>query len=243
MFAKILAVLVVLIGIFAGVAYVQPDTYDVSRSTTINAPPAVVFEQVNNLRKWESWSPWKELDPTQKITFAGPEAGKDAKMTWSGDAWKVGEGSMMISESQPNERVAFNLEFVKPMKGTSTAEFTFKSEGNQTLVTWNSKGQKDFLAKAMGLVFNCEKMMGDQFDKGLGDLKKLAEATAQTAPVAAPPVPEPVIPAPVPEAAPVPAPDAAAPIPETPEAAPAPTPEAAPAAPAPEPAPAAPQQP
>src|SRR5688572_5365298 len=122
MFAKILAVLVVLIGIFAGVAYVQPDTYDVTRSTTINASPAIVFEQVNNLRKWESWSPWKELDPNQKVTFSGPEAGKDAKLSWSGDPWKVGEGSMMISESQPNERVAFNLEFVKPMKGTSTAE-------------------------------------------------------------------------------------------------------------------------
>src|SRR6476646_1368419 len=81
---NIFLVLVVLIGIFAVVVALQPAEYVVQRSATINAPPAVVFAQVNDFHNWEGWSPWAKLDPAAKNSFEGPPAGAGSIFRWSG---------------------------------------------------------------------------------------------------------------------------------------------------------------
>jgi hypothetical protein len=65
------------------------------------------------------------------------------------------------------------------MAGTCEAEFTFKPEGNQTVVTWTMTGKNNFIAKAMSLVMDCDKMVGGQFEKGLASIKSIAEAPAK----------------------------------------------------------------
>jgi hypothetical protein len=87
----------------------------------------------------------------------------------------VGAGSMTITESKPGELVRFNLEFLKPFKGTSTSEFTFKTEGKQTTVTWSMSGKNNFMAKAVGLFMDCDKMVGGQFEQGFANLKSVVE--------------------------------------------------------------------
>jgi uncharacterized protein YndB with AHSA1/START domain len=176
MFKKILLVLAVLIVVFVVVVLTRPDNFKVERSATIPAPPAAVFAQVNDLHKWKEWSPWAKLDPNAKETFSGPEAGKGASFAWSGNS-EVGEGSMTITDSRPNELVAFNLVFVKPFAGTSTAEFTFKPEGDQTNVTWAMSGRNNFIAKAIGLFMDCDKMVGGQFEQGFTNLKAAVAKT------------------------------------------------------------------
>lgn len=175
MFKIVLIGLAIAIGVFAIVAAMQPDEFRVSRSTTIAAAPTAIFPHVNDLHKWEAWSPWIKLDPNAKNSYEGPTEGVGAKMSWDGNM-EVGKGSMTITKSQPNESVEFRLDFEKPIEGTDTAEFTFKPDGNQTVVTWSMYGPKNFIAKAMGLIFNCEKMVGEQFEKGLSSLKSIAEA-------------------------------------------------------------------
>src|SRR5262249_10520255 len=133
------------------------------------------FPHVNNLREWKEWSPWAKMDPNAKETFEGPAAGKGAVMTWAGNR-KVGEGSMTITESKTNNAVRFRLDFRKPMKPISTAEFTFTPEGRATKVTWSMSGHNNLIGKAMGLVMNCDKMVGGQFEKGLASLKSIAES-------------------------------------------------------------------
>ena len=97
-------------------------------------------------------------------------------MRWAGNK-KVGQGSMTIIESRPDEFISFKLEFLKPFAATNTAEFTFTSENDQTTVTWTMYGKNNFKSKAMGLIMNCEKMVGGQFEKGLAALKSVVEAT------------------------------------------------------------------
>lgn len=178
MLIKILIALVLIIVVVVIVVAMRPADFRVARSTTITAPAEVVFAQVNDLHKWEAWSPWANLDPNAKNSFEGPPAGPGATFAWSGNN-QVGEGRMTITESRPHELVRFKLEFVKPMKGTSTAEFTFKPEGNQTVVTWSMFGKNNFIAKAVGMFMNCDKMVGGQFDKGLAQMKSIAEAVAE----------------------------------------------------------------
>lgn len=177
MIKKILIVLIVIIAAFAVIASMQPAEFRVSRSLNISAPADVIFSNVNNLHQWKAWSPWASLDPNAKESFEGPDAGVGAIMKWAGN-YKVGEGSMTITESQPNEVIKFKLDFLKPMQATNTSEFALTPESQSTSVTWTMHGTNNFIGKAMSLIFNCEKMIGSQFEKGLANLKVIAETEA-----------------------------------------------------------------
>jgi len=174
----ILLVIAAVIVLLVAVVATRPSDFRVTRSTAISAPPAVVFAQVNDFHNWDGWSPWARMDPEMKATYAGPAAGTGAVYSWVGNN-KVGEGRMTIMESHPSDLVRIKLEFIKPFAATNTAEFIFQPQGNQTTVTWNMTGKKNFMTKAMGLVMNMDKMIGGQFDQGLAQMKSVAETAAK----------------------------------------------------------------
>ena len=178
MLKKILIALAVIIVVLVVIVALQPSDFRVARSATISAPPPAVFAQVNDFHKWEAWNPWGKIDPAMKQTYEGAPAGPGAIYTWSGNN-EVGEGRMTITDSRPSDLIRVKLEFFKPFAATNTAEFAFKPEGNQTLVTWSMFGEKNFMAKAVHLVMNMDKMIGGQFEKGLADMKSAVEAPAK----------------------------------------------------------------
>lgn len=175
MLKRIFAILAVIVVVFVVVAALQPAEYRVARSISISAPPSVVFAQVNDLHKFQTWSPFAKIDPAAKNVFEGPPSGTGAVFVWSGNA-EVGEGRMTIIESHPDDLIRFQLDFVKPFTSTATAEFTFKPDNNQTVVTWTLAGRKNFVSKAISLFMSMDKMIGSQFEKGLADLKSLCES-------------------------------------------------------------------
>ena len=61
--------------------------------------------------------------------------------------------------------------------GTNDVEFAFQPNGTQTKVSWTMVGNLNFITKAMDMLIGMDKMVGDQFSRGLADLKKVAEAT------------------------------------------------------------------
>lgn len=172
---KILLGLAVVVIAFLGIVAVQPSTFRVERSATFAAPPEKVFSQVNDFHNWDAWSPWAKLDPNVKNSFDGPAAGEGAKFHWNGNN-DVGEGGMTITESKPGELVRIKLDFIRPMASTSTTEFTFEGEGNQTRINWAMFGENDFMGKAFCLFMNMDKMIGGDFERGLASMKKIVEA-------------------------------------------------------------------
>ena len=171
----ILAAIAVII--FIILAAMQPSDFRVTRTGIIAAPASAVFDYVNDLQKWEAWSPWAKLDPEASNSFEGPASGIGAIMRWAGNN-KVGQGSMTIMESRPDEFIGIRLEFLKPFAATNTAEFIFNSENDQTAVTWTMYGKSNFKSKVIGLIMNCEKMAGGQFEKGLANLKSVVETAS-----------------------------------------------------------------
>lgn len=174
MFKKILLVLLALIAAFVIYVALQPDAYKVERSVTIAAPADKVFENVNNLRKWEAWSPWAKIDPDAKIAFEGPDAGKGAAMTWNGND-EVGEGKMTVVESDPDKAVNIKVSFTRPFEGGTNSDFSFTPKGDQTDVAWSMHGTHSLMEKAFCVVFDGLGMMGKDIDKGLSQLKSVAE--------------------------------------------------------------------
>lgn len=178
MFLKILVALAVVVALFLVVAATQPSEFRITRSATIDAPAEVVFSQVNDFHKMNTWSPWLNPDPAARQTYEGASSGTGAIFEWAGNS-KVGEGRLTIAESRPNNLVRMNMEFFKPMKNTATAEFTFKPVGSQTEVTWAMFGKRPFAGKVISLCVNMDKMIGGNFEKGLAQLKTLTESTAK----------------------------------------------------------------
>ena len=170
----LIAFAVIVVGLVIVVA-MQPSEFRVARSTTISAPPPAVFAQVNDFHKWEAWNPWGKIDPAMKQTYEGAPAGIGAIYTWIGNN-KVGQGRMTLTESRPSDLIRIKLEFFKPFAGTNIAEFTFKPAGNQTAVTWSMTGKNNFMAKAIHLFMNMDKMIGGQFEMGLAQMKSIVEA-------------------------------------------------------------------
>lgn len=180
MLKKILIGLAVVIAVFVVIVALQPADFVVTRSAPMNATPEAVFERVNDLRKWQDFSPWAKLDPNAKITFSGPATGVGSAFGWAGNK-DIGEGRMTITESSPGKLVRYRLDFVKPFEGTNDSALAFERNGNQTVVTWSMSGKNNFLFKAVGLFIDCDKMVGEQFEQGLQNLKKLVEAPGAAA--------------------------------------------------------------
>jgi uncharacterized protein YndB with AHSA1/START domain len=174
--ALVLAVVIVALLIYAST---RPDTFRVQRTREINAPAERIFPLIANLKSMNTWNPFVEPDPAIKISYSGPENGKGAAHTWSGNS-NVGAGRIEITEAVPPARVAMRLVMVKPMKADNAVEFTLAPNGRGTGVggtdvTWAMSGSQPLLAKVMSLFIDCDRMVGGQFEKGLAKLKTIAE--------------------------------------------------------------------
>lgn len=150
-------------------------TYTVERSAVVGAPPQQVFDLVSDFRQWRRWSPWEDLDPDLRRTFSGAEAGRGAVYEWSGNR-KAGEGRMEITDAEPPGRITVALDFVKPFRSSNVTTFTFTPEGDQTRVTWSMTGPRPLMMRLLGPIFNMEKMVGGDFEKGLARLDTAARA-------------------------------------------------------------------
>lgn len=175
---KILLSLAVVIAVFLIVVATRPADFRVERSATIAASPSALFEQVNDHRKFAVWNPFMKLDPNVKNTYSGPDSGVGAVCSWDGNS-DIGAGSATITESKPGELVRQRMDWKRPMEGVATVDFTFKPEGDKTVVTWAMYGKNGFMGKAVSLFMDCDKMVGPQFEKGLAELGKVAAATAE----------------------------------------------------------------
>ena len=174
MLKKISMGLILVILVVLGLAFTQPDSFTVQRSATIKAPPAKVMAYLNDFHQWPAWSPWEKLDPNMQRTFEGAPSGKGAVYAWSGDD-KVGQGRMEIVDSNVPSSLAIKLDFIKPFASSNQTEFALQPQGDATVVTWTMKGPSMFVTKLMGVFYSMDKMIGKDFEKGLAQLKELAE--------------------------------------------------------------------
>ncbi len=178
MLKKILLGLVAVIALFLLYAATRPAGYRVERSLAIAASPLALFDQVNDHRKFNAWNPFLKADPNVKLTYSGPGSGVGAVCSWDGNS-QIGAGSSTITESKPGELVRLRMDWKRPMEGTGTCDFTFKPQGERTVVTWAMYGQNNFLGKVVSVFLDCEKMCGPPFEEGLANLARIAAAPAR----------------------------------------------------------------
>lgn len=173
----VLGILFVVIvgGSYAVVATSSGDVY-VERSILVDAPPEIVFGEVDDMRRWERWSPWTEMDPDMEFMYMAIPRGKYAGYTWKSDDDQVGSGMLMVTLSEPNQRVitdwTMNRKGRQPLK--AVGDFKFIEADGGTKVIWIFRSQVQGIEKLFGAVMAYS--LGSTFDRGLERLKEVSEA-------------------------------------------------------------------
>lgn len=155
-------------------SFLLPSHVTVERSAVFKAPAPVVFEQVNKLQNWEKWSPWHQIDPAMKLTYEGPDAGVGAKYNWFSEHPNVGNGSLTITKSIPNQHIATLMQFEGQNDGL--AFYTFEETTEGIKVTWRMESEmgSNPLNKYMGLMMDSF-FVGPSFEQGLESLRTIVE--------------------------------------------------------------------
>lgn len=116
------------------ISFLLPSERRIEASVKIDAPIQIVFDQVNDLRNWESWSPWKKMAPMMEMSYSNPPSGKNAFLKWRSTHPRIGTGKLILTEVIPNEKIVTVMDFEEGRD--NTAEFTFKEENDAVKVTW-----------------------------------------------------------------------------------------------------------
>ncbi|MFC0358285.1 SRPBCC family protein [Kytococcus schroeteri] len=148
-------------------------TFQVTRSVEISASPEEVFPYLNDLHLWQQWSPWEEVDPDLRRCYSDPANGVGATYAWEGNR-KAGKGEMEITHSEVG-RVSLDLRFEKPFRADNQVAFTLAPTAVGTLVTWTMTGTRGRVMALVNKVADFDAMIGRDFEKGLGRLKRAVE--------------------------------------------------------------------
>ncbi|WP_152287135.1 SRPBCC family protein [Flavicella marina] len=150
--------------------------YSVERSIAINQPKQFVFDYIKYLKNQDNYSKWATMDPDMKKTFSGIDGTVGFISAWDSDNDEVGKGEQEILSIDEGRRIDFELRFFEPFQSTETGFMTTKQINDTTTqVTWGFKGHMDYPMNLMLLVMDFEKMLGDDFDYSLNQLKKILE--------------------------------------------------------------------
>ena len=162
-------------------SFLMPTKQKLERTVTINAPAAVVYEQLSKLENFNKWSAWSRSDSSASYSISGTDGTVGAVSAWKGDPGLSGEGKMEITSLDPGKGVAHALYFNKPKKAKAGSRFTLKENNGNTTVTWNFEMHTPRPWNIFNLFYSMDKEMGEDFENGLASLKTLSE-TATGAP-------------------------------------------------------------
>ena len=166
---------VVLAGL-VGFVQLQPGSIELTRTVEVAASPDDVRPFARDLRLWNQWSPWADIDPSVQNAFSEPSAGLGAWYTWQGND-EVGKGKMTVSADEP-KRIVHAIAFEQPMEDVATSTITWMGDTEKTTISWTFRQEAGFTTKAANLVLDIEGMLTKDYDKGLARLKPLVEEAA-----------------------------------------------------------------
>jgi hypothetical protein len=158
--------------------YLFPREVSLERSIYIDKPPQTIFPYVNDYRKFNSWSPWRHIDPAMEYKYSGPETGVGATMSWHGENSNEGSGTQTIIASTPDSTVLNKLNFGDGSE--ASAEFRLMPQNGGTQVVWSFNTDTGGGPRERWMGLAIKKMVGESYEQGLAKLKQLMESSTKT---------------------------------------------------------------
>ncbi len=147
-----------------------------TRDVIINRPANEVWEYVILLKNQQNYSKWATLDSAMTTYYKGQDGTTGFVSGWKGNK-AVGAGEQEIVKIDTGKRkIDYELRFIKPMKSTNKAFMILEPTGDSTTkVSWGFEGKMNYPFNLMQLFINLNQSIGDDFEYGLGRLKKIME--------------------------------------------------------------------
>lgn len=170
---RAIVILIALAVLLLAIGLALPSQFKVQRSIEIGAPASKVYPLIAAPAAWARWSVWNQRDPAMKIEYAGPASGNGARWNW--ESKTEGNGAMEFTDAVTDQRIGYRLSF-PDMGMQSSGRLVLEPAGNGVRVTWTNEG--DMGANPVNRWFGLfmDRLVGPDFEAGLANLKKLAEA-------------------------------------------------------------------
>jgi hypothetical protein len=156
-------------------AFIQKE-YAVKRQIVVNQPQQIVFEYIKFLRNQDSFSKWATIDLNMTKEYRGTDGAVGFVSAWNSDNKKVGKGEQEIIKITEGERIDSKIRFIKPFQGKANAFMSTESAGeNKTRVIWGIESGMKYPMNIMLLFMDMDKVIGNDLEVGLTNLKKIQE--------------------------------------------------------------------
>ena len=173
-FLRILLILILLLIVVVVVAgLLAPKETNISVSNTINAPKEQVWEQIVKFKNWPNWSPWIKMEPDVALTYSGTDGEPGSSYHWVGK--ETGEGNMSNTGVE-NGQMNYGLHFVKPFEGDADGYLKVEDSAGMSKVTWAFHSQDGFIMRGLSSLMGMNKMLTQQFNDGLKNMKEYVES-------------------------------------------------------------------
>ncbi|RYU89428.1 polyketide cyclase [Mucilaginibacter terrigena] len=175
--------LLTIAGILAGIivivivlALIAPKAYTIQRSIIINKPRQQVFDYIKYLRNQDHYSKWVMMDPNKRMTYTGTDGTEGYNAAWDSDIKQAGKGHQTLEKIVEGERVEIRVVFIKPFAGVADTYIATQTvTDDTTTVKWSFDSSMPFPMNAMLLFINMEKMLGNDMEESLNNLKRVLE--------------------------------------------------------------------
>ncbi|MBP6432381.1 MAG: SRPBCC family protein [Ferruginibacter sp.] len=148
---------------------------NVSKEVVINKPKQDVFNYIKQLKNQNNYAVWNKMDPNMKQTFTGTDATVGFISAWEGNK-DVGKGQQTITKITEGERFETELKFIEPWESKANAFMTTTAVNDSTTkVSWGFESKMAYPMNITKLFMDMEKMLGDDYQKGLANLKTVLE--------------------------------------------------------------------
>lgn len=172
----LLALILTIVAVILIAALFMKKEMDIVREVTINKPKQDVFNYIKYIKNQDNFSKWNLTDPGMKKEYNGTDGTVGFRYHWTSDNKHVGEGEQTIAAIIEGEKVETDLHFMKPMQGNARAFFTTEAIGPaETKVKWGFHSVMPWPKNSMQLFMDMDKMVGDDLQAGLSNLKTVME--------------------------------------------------------------------
>lgn len=174
MIAAIIIAVIVLIPVIA--AAMMPEDYVIVNNVTIHRSQQEVFDYLKYLRNGNNFNKWVLKDPDHRKEFTGTDGEPGFIYKWDSDNKGVGKGEQEILRVVGNERIDYQVRFIKPFENVSESSIIVKGvDANTSNVAWSFSGKRNFGMKIFHFLFNLPKALKRDLGESLDNLKTILE--------------------------------------------------------------------
>jgi hypothetical protein len=170
---KILLGMLALIVLVLIIAAFTKKSYTIQREVVIDKPVAPIYEYARMNKHQTEYNAWYKIDPSTKTELRGTDG--EVGAVWAWESEETGKGFQTTTALKPNEKIDYEITFIKPFEGKAQTAVTFEAiDSTHTKLVTTFSSTMPYPMNIM-LLCNMDKMMGKEMQNGLNNMKQNLE--------------------------------------------------------------------